>query len=42
MDDMGKLSSSGAKENAMQIFKDSEEHLAKVEEFVKTCSSGKI
>ncbi|XP_026330942.1 uncharacterized protein LOC113238319 [Hyposmocoma kahamanoa] len=39
MDDMGKLSSSGAKENAMHIFKDSEEHIAKVEEFVKTCST---
>lgn len=41
MDDMGMLSSSGAKENAMQIFKESEEHLSKVEDFVKTCSSGK-
>ncbi|XP_049875575.1 uncharacterized protein LOC126373460 [Pectinophora gossypiella] len=38
MDDMGKLTSEGAKQNAMQVF-NSDEHLSNVEKFIKTCSS---
>ncbi|KAI5646343.1 PBP/GOBP family domain-containing protein [Phthorimaea operculella] len=38
MDDMGKLSAEGARESAMQVFKNSDDHLSNVEQFVQECS----
>ncbi|KAM3962007.1 general odorant-binding protein 28a-like [Aphomia sociella] len=38
MDDMGKLNPSGAHNSAMKIFKNSEDHLTKVDGIIEECS----
>jgi hypothetical protein len=40
MDDMGKLNGAGAKELAKKMFKNSDEHVMKIDEVIKACSSG--
>ncbi|XP_031766841.1 uncharacterized protein LOC113513062 [Galleria mellonella] len=38
MDDMGKLNPTGAHDSAVKIFKNSEEHLSKVDGIIEECS----